>query len=210
MYIRLVWRSLRPGRWDDFERYYRNSYMTGLQDVRGQQLPSLFRSMDNPDEGIALSLWDSLEGMLEFERNPIRQELARGLEEFYGPMAYPRGDYWVKHFEIVSTRPLTEFSSGFLRLVGGKLRPGGWQEYQGHYLQSVEGDSGENPGLLGRQLLRGTDDPDEAVSLSVWNSLDDMRNYETGESRQSLAREVEHLYTGQYWVKHFEVRSSDC
>ena len=77
-------------------------------------------------------------------------------------------------------------------------------------MQSVEGSSEENPGLLGRQLLRGTDDPDEAVSLSAWNSLEDMRNYETGESRQSLAREVEHLYTGQYWVKHFEVRSSDC
>ena len=208
MYIRLVWRSLRPGRWDAFERYYRDTYMTGTQDARGQQSPSLYRSTENPDEGIALSLWDSLEDMLEFERNPTRQELARGLEEFYGPMAYPRGDYWVKHFEIVSASQLGQYADGFLRLVGGKLRPGGWQEYQGHYSQNVEGSPGATQGLLDRQLLRGTDDPDEALSLSVWGSMEDMHNYERGESRQSVAREVEHLYTGQYWVKHFQVTGS--
>ena len=91
MYIRLVWRSLRPGHWVDFERYYRDTYISGTRDIKGLQRPELFRSTDNPDEGIGLSLWDNLEDMLNFERSPARQELARGLEEFYGPMAYPQG-----------------------------------------------------------------------------------------------------------------------
>ena len=205
MYIRLVWRSLRPGHWDAFEQYYKNTYMTGTSGTKGLQRPSLFRSTDNPDEGISISHWEHLEDMLEFERNPTRQELARGLEEFYGPLAYPRGDYWVKHYEVVSTAPLGEFSGGVLRLVGGKLKPGGWQEYQSYYLQTVGTAFQGTPGLRERHLLRGTEDADEAISLSVWDSLDHMRDYETGESRQSVARQVEHLYTGFYWVKHFDV-----
>ena len=205
MYIRLVWRSLRPGHWDDFERYYRDTYMSGTRDAEGIQRPELFRSTDNPDEGISLSLWDNLEDVVNFERSPARQELARGLEEFYGPLAYPRGDYWVKHYEIVSPTPLSESRDGFLRLAGGKLRPGGWQEYQGFYWQTVGSSTQVTKGLRERQLLRGTEDPDEAISLSIWDTLDDMRSYETGELRQSVAKGVEHLYTGQYWVKHFEI-----
>ena len=205
MYIRLVWRSLRPGHWADFERYYRGTYMPETMSTRGLQSPEVLRSTENPDEGISVSLWDNLEDMLSFERNPARQELARGLEEFYPPLAYPRGDYWVKHLEIVSPTPLGEFRQGYLRLVGGRLRLGGWQEYERHYVESVGSTTGSTQGLRQRQLLRGTEDPDEAVSLSVWDSLEDMRSYETGEVRQTLAKEVEHLYTGQYWVKHFQM-----
>jgi len=69
----------------------------------------------------------------------------------------------------------------------------------------VGSTTGSTKGLRQRQLLRGTEDPDEAVSLSIWDSLNDMRSYETGEVRQSMARQVEHLYTGQYWVKHFQM-----
>jgi heme-degrading monooxygenase HmoA len=44
------------------------------------------------------------------------------------------------------------------------------------------------------------------MSVSVWDTLEDLRNYETGEFRQTMAREVEHLYRGEYWVKHFEIK----
>jgi len=57
--------------------------------------------------------------------------------------------------------------------------------------------------------LRSTEDPDEGISVSVWDSLEGLCNYETGEFRQSLAREVEHLYRGEYWVKHFGITATD-
>ncbi len=60
-------------------------------------------------------------------------------------------------------------------------------------------------GLQERQLLRSTEDPDEGISVSIWDSMEDLLEYERGEFRQSLAKEVEHLYRGEYWVKHFEV-----
>ena len=103
MYIRLVSRSLRPGHWDEFKSYFQDRYVPGTSETKGLQRRQLLPSTENPDEGISLSFWDTLEDLLAFERSPVRQELAQGLEEFYPALAYPMGDYWVKHFEIIST-----------------------------------------------------------------------------------------------------------
>lgn len=96
----------------------------------------------------------------------------------------------------------------FIRMVWGKLRPGTWDEYERHYHERLAGSAGTIPGLKERQLLRSTEDADEGVSVSIWDTLDNMRAYEVGEFRQSVAKEMEHLYRGEYWVKHFEVISS--
>ena len=97
----------------------------------------------------------------------------------------------------------------FIRMVWGKLRPGSWEEYERHYHERLASSSGNIKGLKERQLLRGTEDPDEGISVSIWETLDDLRAYETGEFRQNVAREMEHLYRGEYWVKHFEISSTD-
>jgi heme-degrading monooxygenase HmoA len=96
----------------------------------------------------------------------------------------------------------------YVRMVWGKLRPGAWGEYERHYHERVAG-ADKAKGLRERQLLRSTEDPDEGISVSVWDTLEDLRNYETGEFRQTMAREVEHLYRGESWVKHFEISSTD-
>ena len=96
----------------------------------------------------------------------------------------------------------------YIRMVCGKLRPGTWEEYEHHYHERLAGGA-HVKGLQERQLLRSTEDTDERISVSIWDTLEDMRKYETGEFRQNVAREVEHLYRGEYWVKHFEVSSTD-
>ncbi len=97
----------------------------------------------------------------------------------------------------------------FIRMVWGKLRPGSWEEYERYYHERLAGSAGNIQGLKERQLLRSTEDPDEGISVSIWETLEDLRNYETGEFRQNVAREMEHLYRGEYWVKHFEISASD-
>jgi heme-degrading monooxygenase HmoA len=75
----------------------------------------------------------------------------------------------------------------YVRMVWGKLRPGAWGEYERHYHERVAG-AGKAKGLRERQLLRSTEDPDEGISVSVWDTLEDLRNYETSEFRQTMAR----------------------
>ena len=96
----------------------------------------------------------------------------------------------------------------YIRMVWGKLRPGSWEEYERHYHERLASHT-DIEGLHERQLLRSTEDPDEGISVSIWDTLENLRSYETGEFRQNVAREVEHLYRGEYWVKHFEVSSTD-
>jgi len=96
----------------------------------------------------------------------------------------------------------------FVRMVWGKLRPGSWNEYESHYKESVIGEATNVTGLTSRQLLRSTEDPDEGISLSTWDTLEHLLEYERGEIRGSLAQQVEHLYRGEYSVKHYEVDES--
>ena len=96
----------------------------------------------------------------------------------------------------------------FIRMVWGKLRAGSWEEFERHYHERVA--TGAPPkGLKERQLIRSTEDPDEGISVSVWDTLGDLRAYETSEIRANSARQGEHLYRGEYWAKHFEVASTD-
>ena len=46
------------------------------------------------------------------------------------------------------------------------------------------------------------------MNVSVWNTQEDLLHYERSELRQDLAKEAEHLYRGDFWVKHFEVRDT--
>ena len=96
----------------------------------------------------------------------------------------------------------------YVRIVWGKLRPGTWTDYERHFNDRVANQNINIQGLRGRQLLRNSEDPDEGISLSIWDSMEDLLNYEQCEFRQGMAKVVEHLYRGEYWVKHFEVSSS--
>jgi len=61
-------------------------------------------------------------------------------------------------------------------------------------------------GLRFRELLRGTDDPNEGISLTLWESREDMEAYERGATYQGFVDHVKDFYVGEYWIKHFDVR----
>ena len=90
-------------------------------------------------------------------------------------------------------------------IAWGKLRLGTWDEFEKFYRERVAPTAKTVKGLQERQLLRSTEDPDEGMSVSIWETQDDLTNYERSETRESLAKEAEHLYRGEFWVKHFEV-----
>ncbi len=96
----------------------------------------------------------------------------------------------------------------FLRLSWGKLIPGSWEQFEKHYNEKVAPKASTVKGLQIRALLPSSNIPDEGLSLTMWDSLDDMQNYErSGEIRDNVS-EVEHLFAGEYWIKHFEIVSA--
>lgn len=76
----------------------------------------------------------------------------------------------------------------YVRMSWGSLRPGGWDEYRRHHTERVVPESKGVQGLHRRQLLRITENPDEGISLSLWDTLDNLRNYERSETRRELPK----------------------
>jgi heme-degrading monooxygenase HmoA len=95
-----------------------------------------------------------------------------------------------------------------VRMLWGRLRVGMWDEYERYYNENIASVTDGVQGFVGRQLIQSTENPDEGMSITLWESLDAMHSYERNAQRQQVAKGVEHLYTGEYWVRHFEVKSS--
>mgnify|MGYP003327655803 CR=1 FL=1 len=95
----------------------------------------------------------------------------------------------------------------YVRMFWGKLKLGMWDEYEKLYTENIEPLTEGIKGFRGRQLLRSTENPDEGISLTIWDTLEDMEHYRLSPRRHQLARQNDQLYSGDYWEKHFEIRS---
>lgn len=96
-----------------------------------------------------------------------------------------------------------------VRIVWGKIKSGMWDEYRKWYTDKVIPSTDGAKGLRGRRLVRSVDDPDEGISVTFWDTLEDLDACERSEARQGVAREAAHLYAGEYLIKHFEQEYDD-
>ena len=94
----------------------------------------------------------------------------------------------------------------FARVAWGKVKPGSWEEYERIYREEILPASRNVKGLRFRELLRGNDDPNEGISLTLWDSREDLEEYERGATYQGFLERVKQYYVGEFWVKHFDVR----
>jgi len=96
----------------------------------------------------------------------------------------------------------------YARVVCGKINSGMWDEYERGYDKTVVPKSQQIKGFRGRRLMRGVEDPNEGISITLWETKEDMESYAKSSERQDRAKEAERLYAGDYWVKHFEIKVS--
>lgn len=90
-----------------------------------------------------------------------------------------------------------------VRMVWGRLQFGTWDQYEKIHKSKVEPTVNTVKGLVVRELLRSTEDPDEGISVTLWETEEDLKNYEGSELHQSIAKDAEPTYRGEYWVKTF-------
>ena len=96
----------------------------------------------------------------------------------------------------------------YVRVFWGKLRPGTWDAYEKHYLENVVPLANQYKGFRGRELLRSTKNPDEGLSISFWDTLEDLKSYDGSAEREQVISGAHQYYAGEYWGKHFELRHS--
>ena len=100
----------------------------------------------------------------------------------------------------------------FCRMVWGHLKSGSWEDYERYYRENVFPLNEKIDGLMSRSILRGIDVEDEALSLSVWNTEEDLHWYENSNLRKQFADDIQRNYatswsyiTGEYWVRTFQI-----
>jgi len=98
----------------------------------------------------------------------------------------------------------------FARVAWGKARPGTWEEYERLYHEAILPATRGVEGLRFRELLRGTDDPNEGISLTLWERREDLDAYERSDLYQQLVDRARAFYVGEFWVKHFDVRLGEA
>jgi heme-degrading monooxygenase HmoA len=98
----------------------------------------------------------------------------------------------------------------FARVAWGKVKPGTWQAYEQVYHDEILPDTRNVRGLVFRELLQGTDDPNEGISLTLWERREDLDAYEQSDLYNTLVDRARAYYVGEFWVKHFEVRLGEA
>ena len=66
----------------------------------------------------------------------------------------------------------------YVRVFWGRVRLGMWDDFVRHYNEKVAPVSEDMKGFRGRRLMQSTENPDEGASISLWETLEDMGNYE--------------------------------
>ena len=94
------------------------------------------------------------------------------------------------------------------RVLSAKIKPGMWDDYERYYNEQVVPPTQKMKGFRERRLLRSLERPDEAVSICVWETREDLDNYVRSIERQTIVREAEKLFAGQYSVNDFEIKIS--
>ena len=96
----------------------------------------------------------------------------------------------------------------YVRMFWGKLKPNTWNEFEQIYRETITKLTEGVKGFRGRQLLRSTENSDEGLSITLWDTYDAMEIYARSPLHKEAAKRAQHLYVGEYWIRHFEIRNS--
>jgi heme-degrading monooxygenase HmoA len=93
----------------------------------------------------------------------------------------------------------------FVRVTDIRTWPGQWSEYEGGLLKVLIDSRHVAKGRLESWLVQSTD-ADEGFVISIWESEDAARAYETSEYLRGALPKLEPHIAGEYGVRKGEVR----
>jgi len=95
----------------------------------------------------------------------------------------------------------------YMRIIWGRVRPGQWDSYEAAYRKLFLAKRPAIDGLKGRWLVRDLHDPDAGYSVSLWETAEAMRAYETGEFfRTEVKATLQPFFVDDFTTTHGEVR----
>ena len=83
MIMRITWGKLHPGKWDEFERTYKEAVAAHGKQIKGLLGRWLSRNSADPDSGFAVSMWANMNDLRDYEQSEPYKNISSRLQPFF-------------------------------------------------------------------------------------------------------------------------------
>ena len=212
MFMRFVHITIDVDRLIAFQQMYVRVILAELEKTKGCLYAGLLQSVERPGEGISLTLWNSAGDAEQYERSGTYSRLLAQAKPFF-----PETSDWTVHlsedFRVeyvpVERDPVietyadpTEADAGvftpaspqrlFIRIAALHVRPGMMVEFNSAYRDEIIPALRRVTGCRYAHLTGRRNEPEELISVTIWNSRADAETYEASGAFEALAEKVNH------------------
>jgi heme-degrading monooxygenase HmoA len=217
MFMRLVQAKYDPAALTIIRQIYETKIIPQLQEMKGCLFACLIKSELDPEEGISMTLWDTQENAENYERSGMfqinMQEIKPYLQvsnEWKAQLSKDmKIEYEPVHDEpvVTSYRTLVQLDEKlpvelmYLRLLSLKIQPGKMEEFVAIYEQDILPLLRSVPGCRYAYLTISSERKHEAISVTIWNSKQDVERYEQSGPFNSFIDKTKHTFSELYQWK---------
>jgi quinol monooxygenase YgiN len=212
MFMRLLQLKINLETLSELRRIYSEQIIPELQQVAGCRFACLIQSAQQEDECLSLTLWDTPTSAETYERSGKYQKLVGTVKPFLSDSSEWRiqlSQDLTLEYKPVETEPVVKsYAVGastdaiipsqeksslmFLRLVSAKVQPGKLEELRHLYTNVVIPALLSVKGCHYAYLIENTEEKNEAISLTIWDSQQDAENYERSGLFDELTDKIKH------------------
>ncbi len=197
MYMRLVQARYMPASVSIIRKIYDEKIIPELRKMNGCLFACLIRSETQPDEGVSFTLWDSQESAESYVKSGAFQsllaelkpymsdssewkvELTKDLKVEYKPVP---DEPVIKSYRtlIESSNEISGREAMYMRILSLNIQPGKFDDFQEIYTNEIIPVLKKVKGCRYVYLTGSDDNPNEAISITIWDSREDAEKYEKG------------------------------
>lgn len=207
MYMRFLRLRAREEKLPELKRFYVEQVLPALQVTEGCLYAALLQQTVYPDECISLTLWRDRETPATYETTPVYKRLLQKCEPFlrsseawkvrsFVARESDRGpDSRSYRIESGVDEPWQEVPDRiYLRIVSVVVKPGSLEEFKRLYLEHVVPALTQIDGCHRVFLVEDPEDPEQLLSITVWDSEERAIRYELAGTFEELAGRLRHTF----------------
>ena len=198
MFMRFVEVKIQPDKMAEFERFYISRIQPALEATGGCLFAGLLSNPEHPSECVSLTLWRSPDDVKAYESSGLFDTLLEEADSYLWHSTEWRvrlsDDLTLEYAPVkdppeVGAFPIAVDSAGgeainhasanmYLRIVTGSVKPGQMEKLAERYRQVVIPALLSIDGCRYAYLARGSDENEEVLSVTLWDSQSKAMQYE--------------------------------
>lgn len=218
MFMRFVQFKIKSNFFRYFKDFFQQEVIPPLKATPGCHFVGLIQGTHQPEECVFLTLWQSFASAEAFEKSQSfsaviekarpylaesaewKVQLGRDMRLEYRPT--PEEPVF-KQLSVTEGVKAPEEKPGpaeriHVRIVAARIQRGKMAEFRRLYRRVILTSLKKTPGCRFAFLTENLQEDEEILSITIWDSLADARNYESSGQFGALVRRVQHTFAGLY------------